>query len=215
MLAMIKFAVLEDHDLMRESIESLLKRAFEKSTIKSYRNAKELLEDYNSTLFDIILLDLSLPEINGFKCIKEIKTKNYNQNIIVYTAYTDLESIQKCIRAGCSTVISKADEIEDLITSIHQVKQTNKFESKWIKQALHSPEQDLGYIELYEHEIEFLRLACSDYTYDEIAKQMNKSPKTIDFYRARIFAKTKIKSRSGLVKFAIQYFFWQKQEWIN
>lgn len=212
---MIKFAILDDHKLMRESIESLLKRSFQSCSVKTFSNALDLLEDYSPNLFDIIILDLSLPLVNGFECMNQIKFKNNKQRIIVFTAYTDMQIIHKCIRAGCSSVISKADEVEELIECIHHVNQTEKFESKWIKQVLHLPAQDITDIEFSEQEIEFLRLICTDYTYNEIAKKMNKSPKTIDFYRSKIFEKTNTSSRSGLVKFAIQYFFWQKQEWIN
>lgn len=210
----IKFAIIDDHKLFSDALESLIKKNYIKSFIISFRDARKYLNHYSKEIFDVILLDLSLPGINGFECLKAIKRENKNQKVIIITAFTDILTVQKCIQLGCSSLISKADEVEDIITAIDNVLKNGSYQSKWILDAISETyTQDLM-TDLSENELKFLELICSDYTYESIAEVMNLSIKTIDGYRSKLCDKLNVKSRSSLVKFAIRHIFWERQRWI-
>lgn len=212
---MLKFGIIEDHRLMSNSIKMFLHKYFDGCKVSEYFKAADFLEEFNQNKFDLIILDLSLPNVSGFELLKKIKSINKNQCVIVYSAFTDVSTSQKCINFGCSSIINKSDDIEDFIICIYNVLKFKKHETKWITAAIHSPSKNIVEIQFTDHEIEFLHLICLDKSYSEIALIMNKSIKTIDFYRSRIFEKTQISSKSGLVKFATQYFFWQTQRFMQ
>lgn len=210
----MKFAIIEDHKLFSDALESLIKKKYLKSFIISFRDATTFLNHDSKDIFDVILLDLSLPGINGFECLKAIKRENKNQKVIIITAFTDILTAQKCIQFGCSSLISKADEVEDIIIAVDNVFKNGYYQSKWILDAISEIyTQDLM-TDLSVNELKFLELICSDYTYENIADVMNLSVKTIDGYRSKLCDKLNVKSRSSLVKFAIRHIFWEKQKWV-
>lgn len=207
----VNIAVVDDHKLFRSGLINLI-HSLDLEVIVSIEanNGKELVEFLNRGASpDIVLLDANMPILNGYDTAS-ILQKNYpNIKVLVITMNNDEQSVIKMLKLGVRGYIGKDVEPEELKQAlIHIIEKgyyyTDQLTGQLI-QALHIPSKPLSDKgNLSEQELTFIRLACSEDTYSQIADKMFLSPKTIDGYRASVFEKLNIKSRVGLVLYAIK-----------
>ncbi len=164
---------------------------------------------------DLLLLDLSMPDMNGVDCINEIRARGLTCPILVLTMYDEAEYIKEVMRAGANGYVLKKSADTELVEAIRKVHSGQKHLSEivahtLIDNLLHKtsdaslPEND-PYQLLSVREREVLRYLAQGYTNSEIARQMSLSPKTVDTYRSRIMGKLAIHKKSELVNYAIQH----------
>jgi DNA-binding NarL/FixJ family response regulator len=163
---------------------------------------------------DLVLMDINMPEMDGFEATLWLK-KNYPLvNVLALSMYDDENSIIRMIRNGARGYILKDTDPNVLREAIESIISKGFYYSDLVSGRLIRNLQDddeeeennnrklvLGLSEKY---IEFLKLAATEMTYKEIAGQMHLSPRTIDGYRDELFEKLNVKSRVGLVLFAIK-----------
>jgi DNA-binding NarL/FixJ family response regulator len=157
----------------------------------------------------VILLDVNMPEMDGYETMRWLQ-QNYPQiRVMALSMFTDELTIIKMLRLGAKGYILKNIDPDELKLALDSVMQKNFYLSEYISgkiiSGLHrdldrEPEPAM----LTEKEKEFLRLICSDITYRDIAAKMYVSPRTVDEYRNHLFEKLKVKSRVGLVMYAIR-----------
>jgi two-component system invasion response regulator UvrY len=176
----------------------------------SVQNGKELVEKLSlaKLLPDVCLLDINMPELNGFETARAIKERWPEIKILAVSVYDSEFNIIGMLRAGAGGYILKDAQPEVLRHAIEGLHANGFYHSELVTgRILHqmvSQPQHVNSGQLNEKEIEFLKLACTEMTYKEIADQMNISPRTIDGYRDQLFAKLNIKSRTGLVMYALK-----------
>ncbi len=164
---------------------------------------------------DLLLLDLSMPDMNGVDCINEIRARGLTCPILVLTMYDEAEYIKEVMRAGANGYVLKKSADTELVEAIRKVHSGQKHLSETVAHTLidnllHKasdtslPEND-PYQLLSVREREVLRYLAQGYTNSEIARQMSLSPKTVDTYRSRIMGKLAIHKKSELVNYAIQH----------
>ena len=168
----------------------------------------ELLELLKNTSPDIILLDLYMPKMNGFESIKHIKKVNPHAKVLVVSMLDDKVSIIQMIKSGVDGYLLKDSDPKEIIEAIQIILEGGNFYSSLVNERLNSVLLDNDYNKdqhiLSERELEFLILASSDLTYKQIAEKMFVSVRTIDGYRDSIYQKFNIKTRIGLVIFALK-----------
>ena len=199
--------LVDDHQLLRKGLIKIL-NANGFTDIIEAANGDELLELLKNTSPDIILLDLYMPKMNGFESIKHIKKVNPHAKVLVVSMLDDKVSIIQMIKSGVDGYLLKDSDPKEIIEAIQIILEGGNFYSSMVNERLNSVLLDNDYDKdqhiLSERELEFLILASSDLTYKKIAEKMFVSVRTIDGYRDSIYQKFNIKTRIGLVIFALK-----------
>jgi len=199
--------LVDDHQLLRKGLIKIL-NANGFTNIIEAANGEELLEILKNTHPDIILLDLHMPKMNGFESMKRIKEVNSHSKVLVLSMLDDHISIIQMIKSGVDGYIIKDSEPKDLIHAIEVVLNGGNYYSELVNEQLNSGvlthDHYIDQNTLSERELEFLTYASSDLTYKQIAEKMYVSVRTIDGYRDSIYQKFNIKTRIGLVIFALK-----------
>jgi len=206
----IKLALADDHNLFRRGMEEIIDDFDNMEVICSVANGKELINNMMSAavLPDICLLDINMPLMNGFETAGKIKEMWPGIKILAVSVYESEFNIIGMLRAGAGGYILKDSQPAILRQAIETLYSNDFYHSelvtgKLMHQVISKPKDTLS-IELNEKEIQFLKLCCTEMIYKEIADVMNIGHRTIDGYRDQLFHKLKIKSRTGLVIYALK-----------
>lgn len=221
MSSLIKILVVDDHTMMRKGLVLTLKshRKY-KTCITEASSGIEVLKEIEKTNYDVILLDINMPEMDGIETLKKIKTTNCTSAVIMLTMHREEDIINKAIAAGASGYILKSADTKELFKAISNVLfEKDSYYSKEIKSIIHQktnekvktkkkskePPPPLNINEvLSPKEIIILNLITKELTSDEIGQMLFISRRTVEGHRTRIMEKLKIKTMIGLVKIAIR-----------
>lgn len=210
---MTTLALADDHTVMRNGLASLLKD-MGYSILYEADNGKDFIEKtHKDRLPDVALLDINMPKMDGYETAGWLK-QNYPQvKVLALSMYDDDAAIIRMMKNGAKGYILKDSNIVDVKSAIESVLSKGYFYSELVTGKLihsinHLDEPDHGSIKdvlkLNTREIEFLKFACTEMSYKEIAEKMFLSPRTVEGYRDSLFEKLNLKSRVGLVIFAIK-----------
>ncbi len=205
----VKIAIADDHVLFRKGLSMLLAQIPGFRVVCDVSNGIELMEHLKQQdRPDVALLDIRMPGMNGFETASSLCETFPQIGILALSTLDDELSVVRMIRNGARGYVLKnadTDELRRAITTIHQEGYFyNDMLSHSVMQHI-VKHRDTGIADrLTGRERDFLRYACSEMTYTEIAKAMFLSPRTIDGYRDALFEKLDIRSRTGLVLFAIK-----------
>lgn len=206
----IKIAIVDDHQLFRRGLIGLVESLNDNINIVfEAENGKDLLRQLKTQEEpDLIILDISMPIMDGFETAKILQKEYPEHRILVLSMNEDEESLVKMLRYGIKGFVGKDIEPEELLIAISKILHGGFYYSDRMTEHLINtlqPKQKNELIDsLSERELNFLKLACSEKTYKEIAEEMFVSPKTIEGYRDSVYAKLNLKSRVGMCMFAIK-----------
>lgn len=203
-----RVAIVDDHELFASSLESLINSFPDFETKYHLRNGAELQKQFKtSTDFpDVILLDVNMPVMDGFETAKWLNETHPDIHFLALTMDDDEFTVLKMLRHGAKGYLLKEMHPDDLHRALKEVINNGYFHTREVSNILIrslSGNKDRT-LNLKENQIKFIKLACSEMTYKEIADKMFLSPKTIDGYRQELFNRFDIKSRVGLVIFALK-----------
>lgn len=206
----IKIALADDHNLFRKGVEELIEDFDNMEVLYSVPNGQELINKMaaGKVLPDVCLLDINMPELNGFETAKKIKEQWPDVKILAVSVYDSEFNIIGMLRAGAGGYILKDAQPDALKKAIEGVYANGFYHSELVTgKILHqiiSHPQEVSTTQLNEKQVHFLKLCCSEMTYREIADNMGISHRTIDGFRDQLFEKLNIKSRTGLVMYALK-----------
>jgi two-component system invasion response regulator UvrY len=204
--------LVDDHVLLRKGLATLLMENGYPTVIQA-DHGKHFIEKITSgEVPNIVLLDINMPVMDGYATASWLKENQPQMKILALSMYDDEHSIIRMLRHGAGGYILKDCEPAELKTAIEAITQKGYYHNELVSSRLIHTMQNIdgnntarnGYPELNQKEVRFLQLICSEMTYKEISAVMKLSPRTIDGYRDALFEKLGIKSRVGLVLFAIK-----------
>ncbi|MEO6720528.1 MAG: response regulator transcription factor [Ferruginibacter sp.] len=212
----MRIALVDDHKLFRKGMRSLIEMVCSDcEIIFEAGNGIDLQLKLNKhTEPDIILMDINMPQMDGFVSVQWMNENFPLVKILVVSMMEKEESIIRMLKLGVKGYLGKDVEPEVLGEALNAIMNKGFYYTDFITGKLvHSLQNGIdqntakgnSFNLMNDQEKEFLRLACSELTYNEIAAKMFKSPKTIDGYRNALFEKFNVKSRVGLAIYAIRH----------
>ncbi|GGD97202.1 response regulator transcription factor [Planktosalinus lacus] len=204
-----KIVIVDDHLLFASSLGKLIASFEDFSLLFTASNGLDLQEKMTKAeaIPDVILLDVNMPVLNGYETLVWLKEVYPNIKVLMLSMDDDEDLIIKMIKTGAKGYLLKNINPEDLQHALIQTIDKGFYYSEQINEILLdvlNGKETSHTVELKENEITFIKLACTEKTYKEIADIMSLSPKTIDGYREKLFERLQIKSRVGLVMYAIK-----------
>ena len=206
--------IVEDHHLVRSGLRLMLEnQTVFQTEITEASNGVEALDLLQKKSFDIVVLDISMPLIDGVEVLKKIKKHFKNLPVLMLTMHNEEKLIKKVIKIGASGYLLKSSATNDLIQAILEISKGNNFFTDDILTILarENEKEDRGRARkkkvedlISEREIEILRLIVKEKTNKQIAEELSLSSRTIEGHRINIMEKLNIKTTIGLVKYAIK-----------
>ena len=206
-----KVVLIDDHVLLRNGLANLVKD-LGYNVLFEADNGKDFLTKLNiHDLPELVLLDINMPQMDGYETAVWIKRNHPDIKILALSMYDDENAIIRMLKSGAKGYILKDTEPQELRAAMEAILVKGFYYSEMVTgrlmhtiNAMDDDNPSQIAINLNEREIQFLKLAATEMTYKEIAEQMHLSPRTIDGYRDALFEKLELKSRVGLVLFAIR-----------
>lgn len=203
----IKLIIADDHELFRIGLAELLKKHDDIKIVKSVADGVELMDALNSGLnADIVLLDLTMPNMDGFQVLKGIKSLNANIKPIVISMHSVGNYIAKCAKMGAYGYLLKNTDESELVFAIRNVYKGKKHFSSEISEKMINfmSTQSVSENVLSNKEIEVLGLISKGLTTKEIAAKLFVSTRTIETHRTSILKKFEVKNTAELIKKATE-----------
>lgn len=208
----IKVALADDHILLRNGLAGLVKSFDDYTVLFEADNGQHLAEQIaEKGIPDLVLLDINMPIRDGFETARWLRDNHPEVRVMALSMLDNEQSIIRMLRQGAKGYILKDMHPREFKTALDTVMQKGFYYSEMVTGKLINAVNNLdasdevtSLVKLTEKEIEFLKLACTEMTYKEIADKMNLSPRTIDGYRDALFEKLKVRTRVGLVMYAIK-----------
>lgn len=207
---MITVAITDDHLMVLEGIKTMLSNVENIQIISTYHSVNDTIEGLQTTVPEVLLLDINLPDGNGIILCKLLKEHYKTLKIIALSNYEDVAFIKQIIKNGANGYLLKNTNKNELIDAIKAV--TNKqlflpekLQRMLLNDSLGKPNNSSFFIpSLTRREKEVLALIVKEHTTDEIANQLFVTPKTVEAHRSNLIQKLGVKNVAGLVRVAIE-----------
>lgn len=205
----IKIALVDDHKLVREGLSRLLSDLKEYEVVISVDSGKELLQQLNNNV-DLVITDVSMPEMDGFELTPLIRKRFPTIKIIVLSMYNNHEYINKLFKLGVNGYLLKDNDIKQIQLAINTVViEHEMFFTQEASKAIHknmmtkTASRPVGFMPKFSaKEIEIIQLLCEGLKAADVATKLNISPNTINGHKERIMNKMNVKNIVGVVTYA-------------
>ena len=205
---MLKVLVVDDSPLFRRGVKDLVNEGFHGAKIGEAGNACEMLELLRQKSWDIAVLDISMPGMNGLDALKQAKQEFPKLPVLILSMYPEQQYAIRMIRAGADGYLTKSSAPEELVKAITKVRSGGKYVSPSLAEALVVTVKPGAAKESHEllsdREYQVLCLIGSGQTVGDIAGRTNLSVSTISTYRARILEKMRMKTNAELTRYVLQ-----------
>ena len=211
-MANIKILLADDHKIVRDGIKLMLEPHVGIDIEAEASNGKDVLEALKTTVIDLIIMDINMPEMDGIEATRNVKENYPEVKVLALTMSNDDLHIRQMIQAGASGYIMKSagrSELKEAVNAIMNGKHyfsdeaTNSIMMDLVKgkgkSSSHEP------VHITDRELEILELIVKEYTNQEIGEKLFISPRTVDAHRRNLLQKTGARNTAGLVKFAFQH----------
>ena len=204
----------DDHKLLRAGLKLLLQRNPDFAVVGEAADGEQTLQLFQQLEPDLLLLDLSMPKMDGLDCLREIKSRWPGAKVIVLTMHEDENYIKQAMQAGAAAYVHKSAADTDLFKAIEAVQagqlylsqqNSNLLLNVLLKQDPVPVDNQAPYVLLSPREREVLRLIAHGYSMAEVAERLSLSIKTVDTYKTRLMEKLGTTRKSELVSYALKY----------
>ncbi|MFC0427153.1 MULTISPECIES: response regulator transcription factor [Chryseobacterium] len=202
----INIVIVDDHPIVIEGLKIMLSDKPFFHIAKTFTNGGEVIQFIKSNEVDIILLDISLPDISGIQLCEEIKKISPNTSVIMFSNRSERSIIMQCIQNGASGYLLKNVSLEELMECFHGALSGNIVFCNETKNIISkpSPQELTTTPRLTKREKQILQFLAKGKTSNEIADELFLSPLTVDTHRKNLLQKFSAKNSAELVHIAVQ-----------
>jgi len=208
-MSKIKIVIVDDHLMIARGIENMLSEQDSVEVVQNFESGESFLNQLDEIEFDVVLLDINLPGINGMEACQPILKAKPNASIIGLSNYANSTFIKNMMRAGAKGYLLKNTDKNELIEAIRTVYKgeiylPSKLRQQLLNDSIGINESNSFIPKLSRREQEILNLIADEYTSSEIAEKLFISLKTVESHRKNLHQKLNVRNSAGLIKTAIK-----------
>ena len=204
----IRILIADDHGIVAEGLKHLIEAQPDMEVVAVVGDGREAVQQAREVQPDVVLMDLSMPELNGADATRAILQRDPKCRVIVLSMYAQREYVRRALKAGAAGYVVKRSAAKEVVEAIRAVHAGQRYLSPRVADVVledyTDDKQDDLLSRLSAREREVLQLLAEGKTGAQIAEKLSLSQKTVETYRARLVEKLGIRDVAGLVKFAIQ-----------
>jgi DNA-binding NarL/FixJ family response regulator len=204
----IRILIADDHGVVAEGLKHLVEAESDMEVVACVGDGREAVQLARDAQPDVVLMDLSMPELNGADATRAILQRDPKCRVIVLSMYAQREYVRRALKAGAAGYVVKRSAAKEVVEAIRAVHAGQRYLSPRVADVVledySDDKQDDPLARLSAREREVLQLLAEGRTGAEIAQRLSLSQKTVETYRARLVEKLGIRDLAGLVRFAIQ-----------
>jgi DNA-binding NarL/FixJ family response regulator len=206
---MLRIIIADDHPVVLKGLKEIIEEHFDDVTIDISSKGYELLNKINNNDYDIVLLDISLPDINGLEVLREIKKKKQKLPVLVLSMYPEEQYAARALKAGANGYLTKRSASDELVLAVRKILSGKRYISPAFAEKMmldfESDTEKPPHENLSDRELQVLCMMGKGKAVKEIAGELHLSPNTVRTYRTRILEKIGVKGTSELIHYAITH----------
>jgi two-component system invasion response regulator UvrY len=205
---MIRALITDDHAVVRRGLKDLLTDSQHIDVAGEASNAREAMQHVRNGQWDVLILDINLPDRNGLDLIRDVKAERPDLPILILTVCPEDQFAVRALRSGAAGYLTKASAPAELVDAVEKVAGGGRYVSPAVAERLAvlvGGECDgLPHESLSEREYQVTRMLASGKTVSQIAAEMNLSVKTVSTYRSRVLDKMGMRTNAELTYYAVR-----------
>ncbi len=207
----VSIVIVDDHQIVRDGLRSVMEKEPDLTVVAEADNGRQGVEVCRRISPDVVVMDITMPDLNGIEATRRIKSESPDTKIIALSMHSDKRYVRRMIEAGATGYLLKESAIDEVVRAVKAVAAGGSYLSPEVadivlegyrKRPSGRPESTGP--ELTDREREVLQLLAEGKTSKEIAGALNVSPKTVETHRRQIMDKLDIHNVAGLTKYAIR-----------
>jgi two-component system invasion response regulator UvrY len=206
----IRILIADDHDIVREGVKQIASDTGDIVVGGEARSGSEAIEAIRRAKWDVVILDLNLPDRAGLDVLAQIRVIAPQIPVLVFTMHAQASYATRALKAGAAGYVSKDNAREHLVAAIRKVARGERFLTPDLAESVAFAIVDAGGENLHEHlsdrEFQVLCLIAAGKPPRQIASELNLSVRTVGTHRARLLAKMALKNNAQLVQYAIAHY---------
>ncbi len=204
----MKILICDDHKIVREGLREILQQIAEVSLIEEAKDANDALLMLKTDVFDVLLLDISLPDKSGLEVLKLVKEKWPSTNVLMLSMFPQEQYAIRALKLGASGYLTKNTASEELLIAVKSVSEGGKYISQALAESLAlNLDKDIvrqKHESLSEREFEIMIRLANGKSLLDIGNELFISVKTVSTYRSRLMAKMDLTKNTELTKYCIE-----------
>ncbi len=203
----IRVLIADDHAIVREGLANVLASGGDVAVAAQAASGAEALQRIREVEVDVVLLDMTMPGMNGIETLKQIKAERGDLPVLILSMHPEEQYAVRCVKAGAAGYLTKACEKEVLLEAVRKAAAGGQYLTAAVSQCLLQEVRRPGSGEaphrmLSDREYDVFRQIAEGVPLADMAKRMNLSPKTVSTYRARVLEKMGLASNAELMRYA-------------
>jgi len=199
----------DDHPVVLKGLKDILSESFNKATIDETTTGYGLLRKVQNNQYDLVLLDISLPDINGLEVLKEIKKTKPKLPVLIISMYLEEQYALRAMKAGAQGYVTKRSASDELVLAVRKILAGKRYISPAFAEKMlfdfESDAEKLPHQSLSDRELQVLCMIGKGKAVNQIAEELHVSANTVRTYRTRILEKIGVKGTSELIHYAVMH----------
>jgi DNA-binding NarL/FixJ family response regulator len=206
---MIKVLIADDHPIVRQGLRQILMDILDMEVAGEAVNAQETLDQVRAGGWDVLVLDITMPDRSGFDILKEIKHGQPHLPVLVLSIHAEEQLAVRMLKAGAAGYLTKENAPGELVKAIRKVVNGGKYISPSLAETLAAGLDDTSdqprHIALSDREFQVMQMMASGKILAEIAEELSLSAKTVSTYRTRLLQKMNLETNAEIIRYAIEH----------
>jgi len=206
---MLRFIMADDHPVVLKGLKEILSEGFDDVIIDGTTTGYELLRNVQNNQYDLVLLDISLPDINGLEVLKEIRKARPKLPVLMISMYLEEQYALRAMKAGAQGYVTKRSASDELVLAVRKILSGKRYISPAFAEKMlfdfESSAEKPPHERLSDRELQVLCMIGGGKAVNQIAEELHVSANTVRTYRTRILEKIGVKGTSELIHYSVMH----------